>query len=71
MDSEDKGNIGIDKLSIAIRTMGYKFRRQLESDYGIDAHIEIRENEQYCNKLSNLVGADGVIFSGNRLCVRV
>lgn len=47
MDSEDKGNIGIDKLSIAIRTMGYKFRRQLESDYGIDAHIEIRENEQY------------------------
>lgn len=27
MDSEDKGNIGIDKLSIAIRTMGVDYRR--------------------------------------------
>ena len=47
MDSEDKGNIGIDKLSIAIRSIGYKFRRQFESDYGIDAHIEIRIGESY------------------------
>lgn len=27
--------------------------------------------EHECIKLSNLVGADGVIFSGNRLCERV
>ena len=47
MDSEDKGNIGIDELSSAIRRIGYKCRRQLEIDYGIDAHIEIREAEQY------------------------
>ena len=47
MDSEDKGNIGIDELSSAIRKLGYKFRRQFESDYGIDAHIEIRVAELY------------------------
>lgn len=47
MDSDDKGNIGIDELSSAIRRIGYKFRRQFESDYGIDAHIEIREAGQY------------------------
>ncbi len=47
MDSEDKGNIGIDELSSVIRRIGYKFRRQFESDYGIDAHIEIRLAEQY------------------------
>lgn len=32
MDSDDKGNIGIDVLSLAIRRIGYKFRRQLERD---------------------------------------
>ncbi len=47
MDSEDKSNIGIDELSSVIRRIGYKFRRQFESDYGIDAHIEIRFNESY------------------------
>lgn len=47
MDSDDKGNIGIDELSSATRRLGYKFRRQFESDYGIDAHIEIREAGQY------------------------
>ena len=47
MDSEDKGNIGVSVLSTAITKLGYKFREQFKSDYGIDAHIEIREAGQY------------------------
>ena len=48
MDSEDKGRIGICNTEIAVRSLlGFKFREQPTSDYGIDAHIEIRHEEDY------------------------
>lgn len=48
MDSEDKGNIGVCKAKLAtIELLGFKFREQPTSDYGIDAHIEIRHGEDY------------------------
>ena len=48
MDSEDKGNIGVCKAKLAtIELLGFKFREQPLSDYGIDAHIEVRHGKEY------------------------
>ena len=48
LDSEDKGNIGVCKAKLAtIELLGFKFREQPLSDYGIDAHIEVRHGKEY------------------------
>lgn len=48
MDTEDKGNIGEYNTALAtINLLGFKYRGQPKSDYGVDGHIEIRHNEDY------------------------
>lgn len=43
--------IGVSAIQLKFETMGYGFREQSVSDYGIDAHVEIVENEQATGRL--------------------
>lgn len=47
MTTENKGNLGVNKTETAILELGFLFRQQFQSDYGIDAHVEIRDGEDY------------------------
>jgi len=53
-DSERTERIGIGIAMAAFESLGYAFRAQSESDYGIDAHAELIESERPTGQLLGL-----------------
>ncbi|KXL53778.1 hypothetical protein CLNEO_10040 [Anaerotignum neopropionicum] len=49
--SEETGRIGVHECGLLIERMGFIFREQLTSDYGIDAIIETRTNDYASGKM--------------------
>lgn len=48
MDTDTKGNASVYKVgSVVTNLFEFKFRQQLESDYGVDAHIEISSGDTF------------------------
>jgi Domain of unknown function (DUF4365) len=71
------GRIGVAGVQLKVEGIGYSFREQPTSDFGIDAHIEIIENEQATGRLiaAQIKGgpswfkeqtSEGIIYRGKR-----
>lgn len=71
------GRIGVAGVQLKVESIGYSFREQPTSDFGIDAHIEIIENDQATGRLiaAQIKGgpswfkeqtSEGIIYRGKR-----
>jgi hypothetical protein len=54
VSSDNTGQLGVNAVEAIILSMGWKFRRQLESDFGVDAQIEIVEDGKPTGQLIGL-----------------
>ncbi len=64
--SDNTGQKGVNAVEAIFLSMGWIFRRQLESDFGIDAHAEIVENGQPTGQLIALQIKSGPSFFRTR-----
>ncbi len=64
---QEAGATGVDAIAIIIRDeLGWVYRRQIESDYGIDAHTEVVQNGKVTGKLFALQVKAGSSFFRER-----